>query len=72
MINRDFGKETLYALFEEYGKINRWKLVKPAASSQPGYGCVQFANRKEAYNAIESLSMLCIVFIIYMHELRVM
>ena len=45
----------------------RCKFVEPDKSSLPGYGFVQFANRKDAHQAIESMSY--IAFAIFMHEL---
>ena len=45
----------------------RYKFVAPDEPSQPGYGLVQFAYRKDAHQAIESMS--CIAFIIFMHEI---
>ena len=67
IINRDYGKKRLYTLFCKYGQIMRYKFVAPDEPSQPGYGLVQFAYRKDAHQAIESMS--CIAFIIFMHEL---
>eukprot|EP01084_Bolivina_argentea_P224045 378939_1 len=51
----DFGKERLYNLFAPYGQIVRYKFVTPDEPSQPGYGFVQFANRKDAHRAIKNL-----------------
>merc|ERR1719334_20747 len=51
----DFGKDRLYELFSKYGQIVRYKFVTPDETSQPGYGFVQFANRKDAHLAIKNL-----------------
>eukprot|EP01083_Nonionella_stella_P275031 934014_1 len=51
----DYGKERLYKLFQTYGPIVRYKFVTPDEPSQPGYGFVQFANRKDAHRAIKNL-----------------
>jgi RNA recognition motif-containing protein len=51
----DYGKERLYKLFGEYGQIIRYKFVTPEEASQPGYGFVQFASRKDAHCAIKNL-----------------
>lgn len=51
----DYGKERLYQLFSKYGQIVRYKFVTPDEPSQPGYGFVQFANRKDAHRAIKNL-----------------
>ena len=52
----DYGKDRLYQLFSKYGQIVRYKFVTPDEPSQPGYGFVQFANRKDAHRAIKSMS----------------
>jgi len=51
----DYGKERLYQLFSKYGQIVRYKFVTPDEPSQPGYGFVQFAHRKDAHRAIKNL-----------------
>jgi len=51
----DYGKERLYQLFAAYGNIVRYKFVQPDEASQPGYGFVQFAQRKDAHKAIKNL-----------------
>jgi len=51
----DYGKDRLFQLFSKYGQIVRYKFVTPDEPSQPGYGFVQFANRKDAHRAIKNL-----------------
>jgi len=51
----DYGKDRLYQLFAKFGSIVRYKFVTPDESTQPGYGFVQFANRKDAHTAIKNL-----------------
>jgi len=50
-----YGKERLYQLFHAFGNIVRYKFVQPDEDAQPGYGFVQFAQRKDAHRAIKNL-----------------
>ena len=51
---RGFTKDRLYALFAEFGHILRFKLVPSDDPEQSGYGLVQFTNRNDAHQAINS------------------
>ena len=61
----NYGKDALYNLFSTYGQIVRYKFVTPDEPSQPGYGFVQFASRKDAHRAIKSKYFIGILHAFY-------